>query len=126
MRYHVIPFHSPAMSELCRFLKIHDRMSNDAGMPLRVQDLEARNEWRDAVGPPHVAFHQHVAYIASLSSKASFFKPDIDTGHLESALCEEEALGCVERLSESSAFALPCALSSSLLRMQARRSSLAI
>jgi hypothetical protein len=121
MRYHGIPFHSPAMSELSRFLKTHDRLSNDAGMLLRVEmnqeDLEAPNEWRDAVGPTDVAFHQHEAYIVSLSSKASLFKPDIDTAHLQFALCEEEALGCGKRLSESSTFALPCVLSSLLLKM---------
>jgi hypothetical protein len=77
--------------------------------PLRVEDLEAPNEWR-------VAFHQHEAYIASLSSKASLFKPDTDTEHLQSA---QEALGCDERLSESSVFALLCVLSLSLLKMRA-------
>lgn len=99
------------MSELSRFLKKHDRLSDDAGMPLRVEDLDAPNEWQDAGGPTDVAFHQHEAYIASVSRKTSLFKPDTDTAHLQSALCEEVALGCAARLSESSTFALPCVLS---------------
>jgi len=106
-------------------------LSDDAGDPICMQDLDSKGvkqeedaQHADASeggeGGHHPAdlqvegvagsgdCHQHAAYIASLSMKASLFKADADTAHLRgSAVSEVEALGCDGRLSESSTFASP-------------------